>query len=226
MERVIFHCDLNSFYASVELLDHPELRHLPVAVCGDPKSRHGIILAKNEPAKAFGVKTAETIWQARQKCPELVLLPAHHDRYRAFSRKVNSLYREYTDLVEPFGIDESWLDVTGTLHLFGGDPAAIAGKMEELMGRRKDKQPYDMPSAGSVFKRPEGHFAGTLIEQAGLKGRSVGGAQVSPKHAGFIVNTGGATCQDVLDLIALIQKTVQEKFGVALEPEVRVTGEV
>ena len=107
-----------------------------------------------------------------------------------------------------------------------GDPAAIAGKMEELMGRRKDKQPYDMPSAGSVFKRPEGHFAGTLIEQAGLKGRSVGGAQVSPKHAGFIVNTGGATCQDVLDLIALIQKTVQEKFGVALEPEVRVTGEV
>ncbi|HIY26084.1 MAG TPA: UDP-N-acetylmuramate dehydrogenase [Candidatus Acutalibacter pullistercoris] len=107
-----------------------------------------------------------------------------------------------------------------------GEPAAIAGKMEELMGRRKDKQPYDMPSAGSVFKRPEGHFAGTLIEQAGLKGRSVGGAQVSPKHAGFIVNTGGATCQDVLDLIALIQKTVQEKFGVALEPEVRVTGEV
>ena len=107
-----------------------------------------------------------------------------------------------------------------------GDPAAIAGKMEELMGRRKDKQPYDMPSAGSVFKRPEGHFAGTLIEQAGLKGRSVGGAQVSPKHAGFIVNTGGATCQDVLDLIVLIQKTVQEKFGVALEPEVRVTGEV
>ena len=75
MERVIFHCDLNSFYASVELLDHPELRHLPVAVCGDPNSRHGIILAKNEPAKLFGVKTAETIWQARKKCPELVLFP-------------------------------------------------------------------------------------------------------------------------------------------------------
>ena len=67
MDRVIFHCDLNSFYASVELLDHPELRHLPVAVCGDPASRHGIILAKNEPAKAFGIKTAETIWQARKK---------------------------------------------------------------------------------------------------------------------------------------------------------------
>ena len=135
MERVIFHCDLNSFYASVELLDHPELRHLPVAVCGDPKSRHGIILAKNEPAKAFGVKTAETIWQARQKCPELVLLPAHHDRYRAFSRKVNSLYREYTDLVEPFGIDESWLDVTGTLHLFGGDPRQLADALRARIRR-------------------------------------------------------------------------------------------
>ena len=77
MERVIFHCDLNSFYASVELLDHPELRHLPVAVCGDPESRHGIILAKNEPAKKFQVQTAETIWQAKRKCPGLVLLPAH-----------------------------------------------------------------------------------------------------------------------------------------------------
>ena len=126
MDRVIFHCDLNSFYASVELLEHPELRHLPVAVCGDPASRHGIILAKNEPAKAFGIKTAETIWQARKKCPRLVLLPAHHDKYREFSRQVNQLYQEYTDLVEPFGIDESWLDVTGSLHLFGGDARQLA----------------------------------------------------------------------------------------------------
>ena len=131
MERVIFHCDLNSFYASVELLSHPELRHLPVAVCGDPESRHGIILAKNEPAKAFGVKTAETIWQAKKKCPRLVLLPAHHSRYREYSRKVNEIYRGYTDLVEAFGIDESWLDLTGTLHLFGGDPAALADRLRE-----------------------------------------------------------------------------------------------
>ena len=131
MERVIFHCDLNSFYASVELLSHPELRHLPVAVCGDPESRHGIILAKNEPAKAFGVKTAETIWQAKKKCPRLVLLPAHHSLYREYSRKVNEIYRGYTDLVEAFGIDESWLDLTGTLHLFGGDPAALADRLRE-----------------------------------------------------------------------------------------------
>ena len=133
MERVIFHCDLNSFYASVELLTHPQLRHLPVAVCGDPESRHGIILAKNEPAKAFGVKTAETIWQAKKKCPDLVLLPAHHKLYREYSRKVNAIYREYTDLVEAFGIDESWLDVTGTLHLFGGDARALADRLRERL---------------------------------------------------------------------------------------------
>ena len=104
MDRIIFHCDCNCFYASVELLEHPDLRHLPVAVCGDPDSRHGIILAKNEPAKAFGVKTAETIWQARKKCPDLVLLPAHHQKYSEMSKHVNAIYEEYTDLVEPFGI--------------------------------------------------------------------------------------------------------------------------
>ena len=135
MERIIFHCDLNSFYASVELLSRPELRHLPVAVCGDPASRHGIILAKNEPAKGFGVKTAETIWQARRKCPDLVLLPAHHGLYREFSRKINGLYQQYTDLVEPFGIDESWLDLTGTLHLFGVSAAALADRLREQVRR-------------------------------------------------------------------------------------------
>ena len=133
MERTILHCDLNSFYASVELLDHPELRDRPVAVCGDPESRHGIILAKNEPAKAFQVKTAETIWQARRKCPDLVLLPAHHGKYRAYSQKVNAIYERYTDLVEPFSIDESWLDVTGTLHLFGGDGKALADRIRRAV---------------------------------------------------------------------------------------------
>ncbi len=126
MDRVILHCDLNCFYASVELLSHPELRCVPTAVCGDPSSRHGIILAKNEPAKRLGVKTAETIWQAKKKCPDLVLLRPHHDLYHVYSKKVNAIYDEYTDLVEPFGIDESWLDVTNTLHLFGGDAKALA----------------------------------------------------------------------------------------------------
>ena len=131
MDRVILHCDLNSFYASVELLSHQDLRTVPMAVCGDPASRHGIILAKNEPAKSFGVKTAETIWQARKKCPGLVLLPPHPDLYREYSRKVNAVYEQYTDLVEPFGIDESWLDVTGTLHLFGGDARKLADALRE-----------------------------------------------------------------------------------------------
>ncbi len=135
MERIILHCDLNCFYASVELLSHPELREVPTAVCGDPQSRHGIILAKNEPAKRFGVQTAETIWQAKQKCPALVLLPPHHGLYRQISRQVNAIYDEYTDLVEPFGIDESWLDVTNTLHLFGGDARALADTLRQRMRR-------------------------------------------------------------------------------------------
>ena len=129
MERTILHCDLNGFFASVELLTLPHLRHLPVAVCGDPASRHGIVLAKNEQAKAFGIKTAETIWQARKKCPDLVCIPPHHKRYAAYSRLVNDIYLRYTDLIEPFGIDESWLDITGSMHLFGGDPVAIADEI-------------------------------------------------------------------------------------------------
>lgn len=133
MDRVILHCDLNCFYASVELLSHPDLRDIPTAVCGDPASRHGIILAKNEPAKRCGVQTAETIWQARKKCPGLVLLPSHHALYREYSKQVNAIYEQYTDLVEPFGIDESWLDVTGSLHLFGGDARALADALRERM---------------------------------------------------------------------------------------------
>lgn len=135
MDRIILHCDLNCFYASVELLSHPDLRDFPTAVCGDPTSRHGIILAKNEPAKRFGVQTAETIWQAKKKCPDLVLLPPHHDLYREYSKKVNIIYDQYTDLVEPFGIDESWLDVTHTLHLFGGDAKVLADTLRERMKR-------------------------------------------------------------------------------------------
>ena len=131
-DRVILHCDLNCFFASVELLSHPDLRDIPTAVCGDPASRHGIILAKNEPAKRLGIQTAETIWQAKKKCPGLVLLPPHHGLYREYSRRVNAIYEQYTDLVEPFGIDESWLDITGSMHLFGGDPKAMLASLDRL----------------------------------------------------------------------------------------------
>ena len=111
-----------------------------------------------------------------------------------------------------------------TFALQKSDKAKIKAKMDDLMHRRKTKQPLEFPSAGSVFKRPAGYFAGTLIEECGLKGRTVGGAAVSQKHAGFIINTGEASCQDVLDLIALIQSTVKEKTGVALSCEIRAIG--
>ena len=113
MERVILHSDINSCYVSVELLTHPELRGLPVAVAGSEAERHGIILAKSEEAKAAGVKTGMVIWQARQRCPGLVLLAPHYDRYEEISRLAHALYGQFTDRQEPFGLDESWLDITG-----------------------------------------------------------------------------------------------------------------
>ena len=190
MDRVILHCDLNSFYASVELLSRPELRKLPVAVCGDPSSRHGIILAKNDPAKRFGVQTAETIWQAKKKCPELIFLPPHHGLYREYSRKVNAIYDEYTDLVEPFGIDESWLDVTHTLHLFGGDARALADTL-----RRRVKRELGLTLSvgvsfnkvfaklGSDYKKPD---ATTVISRENWKDI------VWPLPAGDMLYVGGA----------------------------------
>lgn len=132
MDRHILHCDLNAFFASVEEVRNSELRKYPVAVCGNPENRHGIILAKNEKAKKFGVKTAETIWQAQKKCPELVLVPPHYKDYAKYSRIVNDIYLRYTDLVEPFGIDESWLDVTGSAHLFG-TPREIADELRRVV---------------------------------------------------------------------------------------------
>ncbi|HIW53808.1 MAG TPA: DNA polymerase IV [Candidatus Ruthenibacterium merdigallinarum] len=125
-DRVIFHCDCNSFYASVELLHHPQLRNVPMAVCGDPEQRRGVILAKNEAAKRLGVRTAQSVYEALRICPKLALVPPHHREYRRFSRQINAIYAQYTDRVEPFGIDESWLDMTGTWHLFGPSPAAVA----------------------------------------------------------------------------------------------------
>ena len=106
-----------------------------------------------------------------------------------------------------------------------GDPDAILEEMNELNRKRREKQPLNLPSAGSFFKRPDGYFAGALIEQAGLKGYRVGGAQVSEKHAGFVVNAGGATAADVIALMEYVQDTVHERFGVTLQPEVRIIGE-
>lgn len=135
MDRTILHCDMNSFFASVELLDHPELAGRPVAVSGDPTSRHGIILAKNEEAKKYKVQTAETIWQARRKCPNLILLPSHRYKYEEFCSIINGIYLRYTDMVEPFSIDESWLDVSGSLNHFGMDGRELADHIRETVKR-------------------------------------------------------------------------------------------
>lgn len=114
-DRIILHSDCNGFYASVECLHNPHLRNKPVAVSGDAENRHGIILAKNEIAKKYNVKTGEAIWQAKQKCPELVTLPPHFDVYKRFSKMARRIYSEYTDRIENFGLDEAWLDLTHSI---------------------------------------------------------------------------------------------------------------
>ena len=130
MKRSILHCDMNNFFASVELLEHPELKNTPVAVSGDTSQRHGIILAKNDLAKKAGVITAETVSSALSKCPKLKFLEPHYEKYSYYSQLINDIYLEYTDLVEPFSIDESWLDVTDSTNLFGA-PEKIANEIRQ-----------------------------------------------------------------------------------------------
>ncbi|MDR1820972.1 MAG: DNA polymerase IV [Oscillospiraceae bacterium] len=133
--RIIFHCDCDCFFASVEQTFHPEYKNVPMAIAGDPKSRRGIILAKNQLAKGFGIKTAETVWAAQQKCPELLLAPPRRRAYGEFCDRVNAIYEEYTDLVERAGIDESFLDVTGCLHGFQNDPLLLARELQARIER-------------------------------------------------------------------------------------------
>lgn len=133
-DRKILHCDLNNFFASVSLLFNPTLYDMPVAVCGSTEERHGIVLAKNELAKAYGVKTAEAVWEAKAKCPSLVTLSPLYDKYHEYSIAAQKIYARYTDLVEPFGIDECWLDVTGSTMLFGSE-VEIAEKIRQDIKR-------------------------------------------------------------------------------------------
>lgn len=118
-DRLILHCDLNNFYASVECVTHPEWKDIPLAVAGNPEKRHGVILAKNELAKAKGIKTGDTIWQAKQKEPALLCVPPHFSDYMRYSKQVFNIYTRFTSQVEPFGPDECWLDVTHSTKLFG-----------------------------------------------------------------------------------------------------------
>ncbi len=135
MDKIILHCDLNNFYASVEQRLNPDLRGQPIAVCGDPRLRHGIVLAKSEVAKKFGVSTGDTIWQAQNKCPNLIVVPPHYDKYVEFSNEIFSIYTSFTDRVESFGMDECWLDVTGSTTLFGNGEE-IAYKIKETVKKQ------------------------------------------------------------------------------------------
>lgn len=172
MNRTILHVDLNNFYASVECLYNPELKSVPVAVCGDVEARHGIVLAKNYPAKSLGIKTGEAIWQAKQKARNLVVVPPDFKKYLRFSRKARQIYADYTDQIEPFGIDEAWLDVTGSTKMFG-DGETIANQIRQRM---KDELGLTVSvgvsfnkifaKLGSDMKKPD---ATTIIQKDNFK---------------------------------------------------------
>ena len=134
MDRTILHSDMNSCYASIELLHHPELRGKPMAVGGDPELRHGIVLAKTQEAKKCGVKTGMALWEAKRCCPDIVFIPPHYDRYMRFSRLAHEIYGEYSDVQEAFGIDESWIDISESLSVTGGG-RRVAEEIRERMKR-------------------------------------------------------------------------------------------
>ena len=127
--RIILHCDMNAFYASVEQSERPGLRGRPLIVGGDEESRHGIVLTASYEAKRRGVKTAMALWEARRACPEAVIVPPRYGLYHRYSNAARRIYYDYTDLVEPFGPDEAWLDLTGSVHLWGGDVRRVAAEI-------------------------------------------------------------------------------------------------
>lgn len=173
-DRVILHCDLNNFYASAECITHKEWRDVPLAVCGNPELRHGVVLAKNEIAKKLGVRTGDVIWQAKLKAPDIVLVQPHFDMYMSYSKQMFKLYTDYTDMVEPFGADECWLDVTGSQKLFG-DGKTIADMIRERVKKESGLTCSVGVSFNKVFaklgsdlKKPD---ATTVIDRNNFKQR-------------------------------------------------------
>lgn len=218
MERTIFHCDLNNFYASVECLHHPEYRNVPMAVGGDVEKRHGIILAKNMLAKKAGIKTGEALWQAKQKCPDLVLVRPNFTQYLRFSKLVRSIYADYSDRIESFGIDEVWMDVTEIVGRYP-DARTLA---DEIRGRIREETGITasigvsfnkvFAKLGSDYKKPD---ATTVITRENMKEivfplpiedlLYVGRATTVKMHALGIYTIGDCACYD-LDIL-------KRKFG-------------
>ena len=189
-QRHILHCDCNCFYASVEMQEHPELRGKSIAVCGDPEARHGIVLTASYPAKRMGVKTGMPIWEAKQHCRDLIVVPASYGKYQKYSSYVREIFRDYTDQVESFGLDEAWLDITGSLGLFG-DPVKIAKEISERIKRELEITvsigvSFNKITAklGSDYKKPD---AITVIEPDTYK------QIVYPLPVGDLLYVGNAT---------------------------------
>lgn len=224
MEKVILHSDLNSFYASVECMRNPEIRDKPVAVGGSVEQRHGIILTKNLIAKGYGIKTGEAIWQARQKCPDLVVLPPDYKTYIYFSGEARKIYSYYTDFIESFGIDECWLDVTESCKLFG-DGEYIANEI-----RRRMKEELGITSSigvsynkifaklGSDMKKPD---ATTVITRDNFKQKVwplpvTDLLYVGKSTARKLINIGIYTIGDLANLNLSFLKKLLGKWGETL----------
>lgn len=219
-DRTILHCDCNGFYASVECQLNPELKNVPMAVGGDPETRHGIILAKNELAKKYNIQTAETLFQAKKKCPDLVIVPPHHDIYQIYSRRVMDIYMRYTDRVESFGLDEAWLDVTESRSLFG-DGKTIADRL-----RREVKEETGLTISvgvsfckafaklGSDYKKPD---ATTVFSKDNWK------EFIFPMRANTLLYVGKHTDEKLLtlgiktigDLASAPKSLLERHFGKA-----------
>lgn len=191
--RIVLHSDLNNCYASIECMLHPELRGKYIAVCGSTEARHGIVLAKNQLAKQCGVKTGEVIWSARQKCPQLTIVPPHMDQYLKFSKIVRAIYLRYSPEVESFGIDESWIELTGSPLLTHKTPVEIANEI-----RRTVKEEVGLTVSigvsfnkifaklGSDMKKPD---AVTEITEESFK------EQIWPLPASDLLYVGRATAE-------------------------------
>lgn len=217
-DRVILHCDCNSFFASVETALNPEYKNVPMAVCGSVEDRHGIVLAKNELAKKFGIQTAETVYSAKRKCPGLVLASPHYDKYCEYSKRVNKIYADYTDLIEPFGIDESWLDVTASQRFFGSGNFIA----EKIRSRVKEEIGITVSigvsfnkvfaKLGSDYKKPD---AITVIDKTNFQ------SIVYPLPASDLLFVGKKTAESLKnigiftigDLAACPLETLALRFG-------------
>lgn len=219
-KRVIMHIDMNNFYASVECLLNPSIKNYAVAVAGDPNKRTGIILAKNYLAKVYGVKTGEAIWEAKQKCPTLICVAPHFDKYEEYSRRAHEIYYKYTDLIEPFGIDECWLDVTDSLKLFDCSAVELATKIQKevktslglsvSIGISFGKT---LAKLGSDMKKPMGL---TVIDKNNhidiIKKLKIEDMIMIGKHTAEKLHV--MNINSLYDLYLLNPKFLQQKFGV------------